>query len=69
MLAGPEMTLRALRTFGRLVAWCAAAATVPLGPGLTAFLDQLGFDVEGLADSDLRNSRGEVVGAIRVTTR
>jgi len=41
----------------------------PLGPGLTAFLRELGFDVEGLADGDLRNSRGEVVGAIRVTTR
>jgi hypothetical protein len=41
----------------------------PLGPGLTAFLRELGFDVEGLADGDLRNSRGEVAGAIRVTTR
>jgi O-glycosyl hydrolase len=29
MLANPELILRALRTFGRLVAWC-AAATVPL---------------------------------------
>ncbi len=30
MLAIPEVLLRALRTFGRLVVWCAAAATVPV---------------------------------------
>ncbi len=41
----------------------------PLGPGLTAFLGELGLDVDGLATGDLRNSRGEVVGTIRVATR
>jgi L-asparaginase II len=38
----------------------------PLGPALAAFLDQLGLDAGGLADAPVVNSRGEVVGALRV---
>ena len=39
----------------------------PLGPALAAFLLQLGLESGGLADAPLPNSRGEVVGALRVT--
>ena len=39
----------------------------PLGPALAAFLLQLGLESGGLADAALPNSRGEVVGALRVT--
>jgi L-asparaginase II len=39
----------------------------PLGPALAAFLDQLGLDSGALADAPVENSRGEVVGALRVT--
>jgi L-asparaginase II len=66
---GAEGLLCAARDGLGVVIKAEDGAQRPLGPGLTAFLDQLGFDVKGLADSELRNSRGEVVGAIRVTTR
>jgi L-asparaginase II len=39
----------------------------PLGPALAAFLDQLGLESGSLADAPIENSRGEVVGALRVT--
>jgi L-asparaginase II len=39
----------------------------PLGPALAAFLDQLGFDSGALSEAPVENSRGEVVGALRVT--
>ena len=39
----------------------------PLGPALAAFLDQLGLDSGALGDAPVENSRGEVVGALRVT--
>jgi L-asparaginase II len=38
----------------------------PLGPALAAFLDRLGFDAGGLGSMPLRNSRGEVVGELRI---
>ena len=66
---GAEGLLCAARHGLGVVIKAEEGAQRPLGPGLTAFLGELGFDVEGLAGSDLRNSRGEVVGAIRVTTR
>ena len=40
----------------------------PLGPALTAFLTLLGLDTGGLGERKLENSRGEVVGALRVTS-
>jgi L-asparaginase II len=40
----------------------------PLGPALAAFLGELGFDAGDLASAPLGNSRGEVVGEVRVTT-
>jgi L-asparaginase II len=39
----------------------------PLGGALAAFLVQLGFDVGALGDAPVENSRGEVVGELRVT--
>ena len=39
----------------------------PLGSALAAFLTQLGFGVGQLGDSPVENSRGEVVGEVRVT--
>jgi L-asparaginase II len=39
----------------------------PLRPALAAFLGQLGFDTGGLAEAPVENSRGEAVGALRVT--
>ena len=39
----------------------------PLGPALAALLDQLGFDAGRLAEAPVENSRGEVVGELRVT--
>jgi L-asparaginase II len=39
----------------------------PLGPALAAFLDQLGFESGALSEAPVENSRGEVVGALRVT--
>lgn len=38
----------------------------PLGPALAAFLGRLGFEAGALADAPVVNSRGEVVGALRV---
>lgn len=38
----------------------------PLGPALGAFLAGLGFDVGDLGETSVRNSRGEVVGELRV---
>ncbi len=40
----------------------------PLGPALGAFLAALGFDPGDLSDAPVENSRGEVVGVVRVTT-
>jgi L-asparaginase II len=40
----------------------------PLGPALDAFLAALGFDPGDLAQASVVNSRGEVVGEVRVTT-
>ena len=40
----------------------------PLGPALDAFLAALGFDPGDLANAPVENSRGELVGAVRVTT-
>jgi L-asparaginase II len=40
----------------------------PLGPALATFLGALGFDPRALADAPIENSRGEVVGEVRVTT-
>jgi L-asparaginase II len=42
-------------------------AKPPLRPALAAFLGQLGFDTGGLGEAPVENSRGEVVGALRVT--
>jgi L-asparaginase II len=39
----------------------------PLGVALAAFLAQLGYDAGDLAHAPVRNSRGEVVGELRVT--
>jgi L-asparaginase II len=39
----------------------------PLGPALAAFLHQLGLESGALADAPIENSRGEVVGVLRVT--
>jgi L-asparaginase II len=39
----------------------------PLGPALAAFLGQLGLESGALADAPIENSRGEVVGVLRVT--
>jgi L-asparaginase II len=39
----------------------------PLGVALAAFLAQLGYDAADLAHAPVRNSRGEVVGELRVT--
>jgi L-asparaginase II len=38
----------------------------PIRPGLAAFLTRLGFDVGDLAQVPVENSRGEVVGELRV---
>ena len=38
----------------------------PIRSALAAFLDQLGFDPGDLADVPVENSRGEVVGELRV---
>jgi L-asparaginase II len=38
----------------------------PLGPALAAFLGRLGFEAGVLAEAPVVNSRGEVVGALRV---
>lgn len=38
----------------------------PLAPALAAFLEQLGFAAGGLPDVSIQNSRGEVVGTLRV---
>ena len=40
----------------------------PLGPALAAFLALLGLDAGDLGEGALENSRGEVVGALHVTT-
>ena len=40
----------------------------PLGPALAAFLGDLGLDAGDLAGAPLENSRGEVVGELRVTS-
>jgi L-asparaginase II len=39
----------------------------PLRSALAAFLVELGHDPGGLADVPVENSRGEVVGELRVT--
>ena len=39
----------------------------PLGVALAAFLARLGFDSGDLARASVENSRGEVVGELRVT--
>jgi L-asparaginase II len=39
----------------------------PLGPALAAFLTVLGLDAGSLGEAAVENSRGEVVGALRVT--
>jgi L-asparaginase II len=39
----------------------------PLGPALAAFLTLLGIDSGALVDASVENSRGEVVGELRVT--
>jgi L-asparaginase II len=39
----------------------------PLGPALAAFLGRLGLDAGSLANAPVENSRGEVVGELRVT--
>jgi L-asparaginase II len=39
----------------------------PLGPALAAFLAELGLEAGTLADAPVVNSRGEVVGELRVT--
>jgi L-asparaginase II len=39
----------------------------PLGPALATFVDQLGLESGALADAPIENSRGEVVGVLRVT--
>jgi L-asparaginase II len=43
-------------------------ATRPLGPALAAFLAPLGVALPGLETHPIENSRGEVVGELRVTT-
>jgi L-asparaginase II len=40
----------------------------PLGPALVAFLARLGIDSDALVDASVENSRGEVVGELRVTS-
>jgi len=40
----------------------------PLGPALAAFLARLGIESGALADAPIENSRGEVVGELRVTS-
>jgi len=40
----------------------------PLGPALAAFLAPLGVTLSGLESHPVKNSRGEVVGELRVTT-
>jgi L-asparaginase II len=42
-------------------------ASRPLGPALAAFLAPLGFELPALADTPIRNSRGERVGEIRTS--
>jgi len=39
----------------------------PVGPALADFLHQLGLESGALADAPIENSRGEVVGMLRVT--
>ena len=39
----------------------------PLGPAMAAFLAELGLEAGGLANAPVVNSRGEVVGELRVT--
>jgi L-asparaginase II len=39
----------------------------PLGPALATFLARLGFEARNLASAPVANSRGEVVGELRVT--
>ena len=39
----------------------------PLGPGLAAFLGELGLDAGSLSERDVLNSRCERVGSIRVS--
>ena len=38
----------------------------PLGPALAVFLEQLGLDAGALGETSVTNSRGEVVGELRV---
>ncbi len=40
----------------------------PLGPALAAFLALLGLAADDLSEAPVENSRGEVVGALRVTS-
>lgn len=40
----------------------------PLGVALATFLEQLGLDAGSLGEAPVTNSRGEVVGELRVTT-
>jgi L-asparaginase II len=40
----------------------------PLGPAVAAFLGELGLDAGTLATAPVKNSRGEVVGEVRVAT-
>ena len=39
----------------------------PVGPALADFLHQLGLESGVMADAPIENSRGEVVGELRVT--
>ena len=40
----------------------------PLGPALAAFLEPLGVTLSHLESHPVKNSRGEIVGELRVTT-
>ena len=64
---GAEGLLCAARD-GLGIAWKVEdGAQRPLGPAVAAFLDQLGLESGALADAPVENSRGEVVGGLRVT--
>jgi L-asparaginase II len=64
---GAEGLLCAARNGLGLAVKSEDGAQRPLGPALAAFLTVLGLDAGSLGEAAVENSRGEVVGALRVT--
>jgi L-asparaginase II len=65
---GAEGLLCAARTGLGIALKVEDGAQRPLGPALAAFLAELGLEAGSLANAPVVNSRGEVVGQLRVVT-